>query len=87
MSKFLCPCCDYVTLEERGVYDICPVCFWEDEERDLDDLDRVSGPNHVTLREARQNFADCGACVPAMVKNVCSQEERKQYDRRSRTVD
>ena len=31
MGKFACPCCGCVTLDERGTYDICPVCFWEDE--------------------------------------------------------
>lgn len=31
MSKFACPCCGCLTLEERGGYDICPVCFWEDD--------------------------------------------------------
>ncbi|SMP03937.1 CPCC family cysteine-rich protein [Chryseobacterium profundimaris] len=25
-----CYCCGYYTLEERGHYEICPVCFWED---------------------------------------------------------
>lgn len=31
MSKCVCPCCGYLTLVERGGYDICPVCFWEDD--------------------------------------------------------
>lgn len=31
MRKFACPCCGCLTLEERGGYDICPVCFWEDD--------------------------------------------------------
>lgn len=31
MEKFVCPCCGCRTLDERGVYDICPVCFWEDD--------------------------------------------------------
>lgn len=31
MGKFTCPCCGYRTLNERGAYDICPVCFWEDD--------------------------------------------------------
>lgn len=26
-----CPCCGYMTLDRRGAYDICPVCFWEDD--------------------------------------------------------
>lgn len=30
-GKYKCPCCGYYTLDERGGYDICPVCFWEDD--------------------------------------------------------
>lgn len=30
-NKFACPCCGYLTLDERGGYDICPVCYWEDD--------------------------------------------------------
>jgi len=29
---YSCPCCGYLTLPERGAYDICPVCFWEDDD-------------------------------------------------------
>ncbi|WP_350202279.1 CPCC family cysteine-rich protein, partial [Gracilimonas sp.] len=29
--KSTCPCCHYVTLKERNIYEICPVCYWEDE--------------------------------------------------------
>ncbi|HEY5317723.1 MAG TPA: CPCC family cysteine-rich protein, partial [Solirubrobacteraceae bacterium] len=30
--RFTCPCCGFLTLPdpERGSYEICPVCFWED---------------------------------------------------------
>lgn len=31
MGKFACPCCGCLTLDERGGYDICEVCFWEDD--------------------------------------------------------
>lgn len=29
--KYECLCCGYKTLETRGKFDICPVCFWEDD--------------------------------------------------------
>lgn len=29
--KLKCFCCGYLTLGERFAYDICPVCFWEDD--------------------------------------------------------
>jgi hypothetical protein len=54
-----CPCCDYRTLSGPGGYDICPVCFWEDD--GTSNLDSHSGPNHRTLREARKNFGEFGA--------------------------
>lgn len=44
-----CYCCGYFTIEERGQYEICDVCFWEDD--GCDDLLRHSGPNHMTLEE------------------------------------
>lgn len=30
--KYKCPCCGYYTFDEKpnGNYDICEVCFWED---------------------------------------------------------
>ncbi|HET7864112.1 MAG TPA: CPCC family cysteine-rich protein, partial [Burkholderiaceae bacterium] len=43
-----CPCCDYFTLNRRGEYDICRICFWEDSGQDVDRPDDHSGPNHQT---------------------------------------
>ena len=31
MKKHQCLCCGFKTLETRAGYDICPVCFWEDD--------------------------------------------------------
>ncbi len=31
MEKYQCLCCGCKTLESRGKFDICPVCFWEDD--------------------------------------------------------
>ncbi len=55
-----CPCCHYETLEQRGEYDICPVCFWEDDGNN--EPSRYSGPNHMTLSEGRSNYEKYGAC-------------------------
>lgn len=56
-----CPCCGHATLDERGGYDICRVCFWEDDGADNAEADRHSGPNHMTLTEGRINFLRTGA--------------------------
>jgi hypothetical protein len=82
----LCPCCDYVSLPERGNYLICPVCFWEDDGLDVDRLDDDSLPNHITLREGRANFAKFGASDEKMVSNVCSAEARATFERRPRNI-
>ncbi|MBY0456019.1 MAG: hypothetical protein K2V38_01635 [Gemmataceae bacterium] len=79
-----CPCCDYFTLEERVDYEICPVCFWEDDGTDLGSLDAPSGPNPITLREARENFRRLGACEAAMLEHVCTPAERARYRRERR---
>jgi hypothetical protein len=58
-----CPCCGFRTLSERGMYEICPVCFWEDDGQDDQDADVVrGGPNYeLSLTQARKNFREFGA--------------------------
>ncbi len=84
-NRYQCPCCDYFTLGKRGSYDICPVCYWEDDGLDLGELDRVSAPNHITLRQARHNFARCGAADLAAVSLVASSAERTGLRREVRS--
>ncbi len=79
IPRHQCPCCDYVTLVERFGWDICPVCFWEDDGDYIDALDTRSPANHMTLRQGRANFKEFGACEKSMVKNVLSVSQRKRY--------
>lgn len=66
-----CPCCGHATLTERGGYEICPVCFWEDDGQDNEDADTCrGGPNRVSLREGRLNFLRFGASVEADCESV-----------------
>ncbi|PQJ10884.1 hydrolase [Flavipsychrobacter stenotrophus] len=51
-----CACCGYYTLGEGSIYDICPVCFWEDCAVQNEDPDDSGGPNHVSLKEAKANY-------------------------------
>lgn len=48
-----CPCCGYKTLPGRGDYDLCPVCWWEDEGLEPWEF---SGANAQTLVEAQQEY-------------------------------
>jgi ribosomal protein L37AE/L43A len=74
---FICPCCGYLTLEERNQYYICKVCFWEDDGND--DPLRYSNPNHITLREAQENFSKYGACTRESVKFVVLDAKERYY--------
>lgn len=53
-----CPCCGYPTLGGRGGYEICELCWWEDDRQDDAQADEVrGGPNQgYSLTQARQNF-------------------------------
>ena len=71
-AKFPCPCCGHKTFKEKpnGTYDICPVCFWEDDPIQLDDPDYEGGANPTSLRQAQKNFLKFGACDEEMKRNV-----------------
>ncbi|MFB4304890.1 CPCC family cysteine-rich protein [Actinomadura sp. GTD37] len=71
-GPYACPCCGYLTLASRGDYEICGVCFWEDDGQDEHDAGVVrGGPNgRLSLTRARQNFARFGACKESMLGNV-----------------
>ena len=83
-----CPCCDYITLPERGKFLVCRICFWEDDGLDIDPLDEPSGANNgITLREGRANFAEFGACEREMLRHVIPAGKRSEYEHRPRIVD
>jgi hypothetical protein len=71
-GPYRCPCCRSLTLPERGGYDICAVCFWEDDGQDDSDADMVrGGPNYtLSLTEARANYARIGACEERVLPHV-----------------
>lgn len=81
-----CPCCDFFTLSERGGFEICPICYWEDEGSDLEALDQPSGANHITLREARRNFNELGACDHSARSLVLELSERARFRREVRAT-
>ncbi|MED7666585.1 hypothetical protein GXB78_05090 [Pseudomonas moraviensis subsp. stanleyae] len=58
----ICPCCNYHTLAALGNYEICDLCGWEDI--GISDLDTYSGPNHMTLREAKEIFSKKSGALP-----------------------
>ncbi len=69
-----CPCCGFKTLNERGAFEICEVCYWEDDGQDEHDVAVVrGGPNgSLSLKQARRNFGEFAACERRFVGAVRS---------------
>jgi uncharacterized protein YjbI with pentapeptide repeats len=86
-SKISCPCCSSLTLSTRGGFEICEVCYWEDDEQDDADADVVhGGPNgKLSLTEARNNYAELRVCDALFSANVrCP--TNAELTERSRTI-
>ncbi len=61
-----CPCCGYNTIEERGSYNICKLCWWEDDGQDNKNAEVVlGGPNYgISLAMGRYNYLIHGLYDP-----------------------
>ncbi len=60
---YTCPCCGLPSLEEPpGCFDVCMVCFWEDDGQTDANADRPNnGVNgEYSLSRARENFRSHG---------------------------
>lgn len=66
-------------MDEVANYEICELCFWEDDgQDDIDAHECLGGPNHVSLNEARKNFLEFGAAEKkdlSCVRSVVSTDE------------
>jgi hypothetical protein len=71
-KTYRCPCCHYKTLHARSAFEICPICFWEDDGQDDHDASEVrGGPNGLlSLQAAREAFKLHGASDEKFAKNV-----------------
>ena len=63
MAGHACLCCGFLTLSEPppGTYEVCPVCYWEDDPVQAKEPDYAGGANDVSLNEARRNYRQLGA--------------------------
>jgi Cysteine-rich CPCC len=57
-APYTCPCCGHATLSERGGYEICVECGWEDDGQDDHDSAVIrGGPNgRLSLDDARADY-------------------------------
>lgn len=71
---FPCPCCGYLQFSEPpGSYELCAICFWEDDAVQLRWPDYAGGANKPSLEEAQDAYANNGV----------SERRHKQYVRRA----
>lgn len=71
VNLFTCPCCGYKTLENPpGHFDICSICYWEDDTVQREDIYFEGGANEVSLFQAQKNFTAFGASDKAYISSV-----------------
>jgi len=70
--KYTCPCCGYKTLDEEptDTYEICELCFWEDDGVQFRDRDYEGGANVFSLKQAQKNFIKFGSCQEDCIEFV-----------------
>ena len=59
LNDFKCPICGKYEFEEREIYDVCPICLWEDDPLQAYEPD-LTGANPITLNEAREQYKKYG---------------------------
>ena len=71
-ARYPCRCCGFLTLDQQppGTFEICPVCWWEDDDVQGRDPEYAGGANTISLREARENFRRFGAADARFSGNV-----------------
>ncbi len=71
-GKYQCPCCGYFTYSEKltNTFQLCEVCFWEDDGIQFDDPLYEDGANKVCLEQARKNFQEFGASERIFLDSV-----------------
>lgn len=63
LKRYPCPCCGYLVFEkEPDSFEICEICFWEDDLVQLRNVSFAGGANGPSLIEAQKNYAEFGAC-------------------------
>jgi hypothetical protein len=68
---FPCPCCGYEVFDgHAGSFDICPICYWEDDVVQLVFPDLAGGANKYSLIEGQRNYRELGACEERLKANV-----------------
>lgn len=87
-QEYPCPCCGWLVFREPpGSYDICPICFWEDDLVQLRWPDFGGGANGPSLIDAQAIFAERGAMEERFLRHVRAPAPTEQHDPEWRPFD
>lgn len=88
MTRWPCPCCGHLTLDEGpGEYDLCPVCYWEDDPEQLRWPDLPNRANGLSLMEAQATYQRIGAMSEGCLDSVREPLPHEPSDRGWRPFD
>lgn len=79
--RYPCACCGHLVFDERvGSYEICPVCFWEDDLIQTRWPNYTGGANKLSLIECQRNYQTFGACEARVLQHVRPATEDEPVD-------
>ena len=79
--RFPCACCGHRVFHDRvGSYEICPICFWEDDLVQTRWPDYTGGANKPSLIECQRNYQTFGAKQARVIKHVRPAAENEPID-------
>ena len=66
-----CPCCGYLVFSEPpGSFEVCPICYWEDDHVQLRYVNWAGGANQPNLIDGQRTYAAVGAMDTRSVSSV-----------------
>jgi hypothetical protein len=78
-KKYTCPCCGFKVFDDvPGSFEICPICYWEDEAKQLR-YPLETGANTFSLVQSQINFEKHNVSNPELkllVRPVSSDDEK-----------
>jgi RNAse (barnase) inhibitor barstar len=89
VPEYTCPCCGYVVFRDPpGSYEICPICFWEDDALQLEFASTLAGgANAPTLVEAQRYYREYRVSEPRLRRLVRSPGTQDRLDPDWRPID
>lgn len=79
--RYPCACCGHLVFDGSvGSYEICPVCFWEDDLIQTRWPNYTGGANQLSLIECQRNFQTFGAKQARVLQNVRPATEDEPVD-------